>query len=384
MNKTFTNRKIFNQFMAIVLIVVLASCSAGNAENDSEKSKQAQLAEYKQQVHDLELKISQLEKELKSTATVDYVDVVLNEITSQTFEHFFEVTGSVEADQEVNVSPEGSGQILAIKVKEGQRVTKGTVLATLNSEPIDRTIDEIKINLELAKTTFERQKNLWDQNIGSELQFLQAKSTKESLEKQMESLMAQKDMSIIKAPLDGIIDVIYQKEGQIASPQMPFAKLVNIDKIKVYADVAESYLTKIHEGDEVLISFPAIDKNVSTKIQLIGNYIDPNNRTFRIRLDLQNKDKLIKPNLEAVVKIRDYVAENAIVIPSLLIKEDFKGKYTFIAEKKSNLLTAKKIYINPGVSNNNMTEVKDGLATGVQIISEGFSQVVDSSPIKAN
>ena len=372
-----------NQLAAILSIVVLSSCGAGNAGND-DQSKQAQLVKYKQQVHDLELKITQLEKELKSNAEVEYVQVVLSKIEAQKFEHFIEVSGNVEADQELNVSPESSGQITEIEVKEGQRVLKGTVLAVLNSERIDRNIAELKINLELSKTTFERQKNLWDQNIGSELQYLQTKSTNEALEQQLESLYAQKDMSIIKAPIDGTIDVIYQKKGQIASAQIPFARLVNIEKVKVYADVAESYLTKIKKGDETRVDFPAIGKNETTKIQMIGNYIDPNNRTFRIRLDLQNRDKLIKPNLDAVVKIRDYVADSAVVIPSILIKEDFKGKYTFVAESNSNKLTAKKVYLKTGVSENNMTEIREGLLPGMQIISEGFSQVIDGSSIKAN
>ena len=372
-----------NQLTAVILVVILASCSAGNVGNE-EQSKQEQLKEYKQQVTDLEKKIAKIEAEVKSTAEVEKVEVVVSKLKPQKFEHFIAVTGSVEADQELDVSPEGSGQILDINVKEGQRVAKGTVLAVLNSEPIERNIEEVKINLELAKTTYNRQKNLWDQNIGSEMQMLQAKSSKESLEKQLEGLTAQKDMSIIKAPVDGIIDVIYQKKGQIANSQIPFARLVNIEKVKVYADVAESYLTKIKKGDDVFVNFPAIGKDVETKIQMIGNYIDPNNRTFRIRLDLQNENKMIKPNLEAVVKIRDYVAKDAIVIPSLLIKEDFRGKYTFIAQSENNQLVAKKVYVKTGVSNNNMTEVREGLKPGTQIVSEGFNQVMDGSPLNAN
>ena len=384
MKRIFTKTKLINRLSALLLIVVLASCSSGNAGNDDEKSKQAQLVDYKQQVHDLELKIAELEKELDATSSVEYKQVVLADVEPKKFEHFIEVTGRVEADQELNVSPEGSGQIIEIKVKEGQYVSKGTVLGMLNSDPIDKTIDQLKINLQLAKTTFERQENLWNQNIGSEMQYLQAKSNKEALEMQLENLMAQKDMSVITAPVDGTIDEIYQKEGQIASPQVPFARLVNIQKIKVYADVAETYLTKIKKGDNASVEFPAIDKNRTTKIEMIGNYINPDNRTFRIRLNLQNKDNLIKPNMDAVVKLRDYVAEDAVVIPSILIKEDFKGKYTFIAAKKGNELTAQKVYVKTGVTDNNMTEVTEGLTEGMKVISEGFGQVVDGTPIKAN
>ena len=385
MNWKLTSRKLTNHLVAVVMAVAIVSCSSGNAGNDDEKSKQAQLTEYKQQAHDLKQKIDELEKEVKANSRLEYAEVVLSDIKSQKFEHFIEVTGRVEADEEVDISAESSGQILEIKVTEGQQVSKGTVLATMNTAPIDRTIEEVEVNLQMANTTFERQKNLWGQNIGSEMQYLQAKSNKEALEKQLENLRSQKDMSIIKAPLDGIIDIIYQKKGQIANPQTPFAKLVNISKVKVYADVAEPYLTKIKKGDEVLVSFPAIGVSSVTNIQMIGNYINPNNRTFRVRLDLPNKGNAIKPNLDAVVKIRDYAADDAVVVPSLLIKEDFKGKYTFIAQSSDNdRLIAKKVYVKTGVSDNNMTEVREGLAPGMKIISSGFSQVVDGSPIRAN
>ncbi len=385
MNRIVRNKKLIHQLAGLMIVVLLASCSAGNAGNENEsQEKQTQLVEYKQQLHELELKIAELEEELKATTEEERVEVVLTEVQPQKFEHFIEVSGSVEADKEVNVSPEGSGHILEIKVREGQRVSKGTILATLNAETVERTIDEVEINLEMARTTYERQKNLWDQNIGSELQYLQARSTMKSLEQQLEGLKAQKNMSSITAPVDGIIDVIYQKQGQIASPQVPFAKLVNIQKIKVYADVAESYLTKIEQDDEVQVYFPAIDQTHTTNIRMIGNFIDPNNRTFRIRLDLQNKDNLIKPNLDAVVKLRDYVAEEAIVIPSILIKEDFKGKYTFVVEADGDRQIARKVYVQTGVSDNNRTEVKEGLKTGMKVVSEGFSQVIDGTAVRVN
>lgn len=361
----------------IIAIIVLASC-AGKPEQD----KQALLTQYKQEMHELKQKINQLETELQSEKEIEYVGVKVTEVQPQLFEHFIEVTGSVEADQEVDVSPEGSGKIVDILVKEGQKVSKGMVLATLNTEMLDRSIEELKINLDLATTTFERQKNLWNQKIGSEIQYLQAKSTKESLERRLEGLQAQKDMAVVKSPVAGIVDVVYQKKGEIASPQMPFAKVVNIDKIKVYAEVAESYLTKIKKGDEVVIDFPALNKKVKAPINMIGNYINPNNRTFRVRINLNNADNMIKPNMLSVVKISDYAAEDAFVIPSLLVKEDFKGEYTFVVDKNTEGYVAKKIYVKSGVSNNNMSEITEGLEAGTLVISEGFNQVVSGTHIK--
>jgi len=365
----------------LLTVVVLTSC-AGTPATESTKEKEARLVQYKQDLHELNQKIAALEKELQEGKDIEYVNVKVSEIQPQLFEHFIEVTGNVEADQEVNVSPEGSGKIIDILVKEGQHVKKGTALATLNTEILDQSIEEAKISLDLAKTTFERQKNLWEQKIGSELQYLQAKSNKESLERRLESLQAQKDMAIVKSPVSGVVDVIYQKKGEIASPQIPFAKVVNIDKVKIYAEVSESYLTKIKNGDQVVIDFPALNKQVNATIDMIGNYINPDNRTFRIRINLDNRSNMIKPNLLSVVKIRDYVAKDAFVVPSLLVKQDFKGEYTFLAENTGDGSQAKKVYVKTGASNNNLVQVTEGLKAGDLVISEGFSQVVNGTHIK--
>ena len=377
---TLKNMKSLNKLIALFLSLALASC-ASTPDNSSE-AKRTQLSAYKQEVHDLEEKIALLEKELDATVEVEYINVTLTDLQSQLFEHFIEVTGSVEADQEVNVSPESAGKIIDILVEEGQTVQKGSVLAKLNTEIIDQAINELKIGLDLAVTTFERQENLWNQKIGSEIQYLQAKSSKESMERQLESLQAQKEMAVIKSPVKGVVDVIYQKKGEISSAQTPFAKVINISKIKIYGDVAESYLTKVKKNDMVSIVFPALSKQMNAPISQIGNYIDPNNRTFRVRTDLTNPDGMIKPNMIATLKIRDYVAESALVIPSLLIKEDFQGKYTYVTESTGNGQSAKKVYIETGVTNNNLTEIKSGLEVGMKLISEGFDQVIDGSAIK--
>lgn len=368
-----------NQLIVMVMAFVLASC-AGTPDNSVE-AKRKQLTDYKKQRLDLETKIAELEKELDANGEVKYVNVKALALEPRLFEHFVEVTGKVEADQEVNVSPEGSGKIIDILVREGQHVQKGTVLANLNTDMLDQSIAEAQIGLELAQTTFDRQKNLWDQKIGSELQFLQAKSNKESMERRLESLQAQKEMAVIKSPVDGVVDVIFQKKGEIASPQFPFAKVVNISRIKIYGDVAESYLTKVKKENPVSVSFPAISKNTEAPISQIGNYIDPNNRTFRIRLDLNNPDGMIKPNMIAILKIRDYVSEAAFVVPSLLIKSDFRGKYTYVVDESDPIKRARKVYVTTGVSANNLTEVTEGLGANMKVISEGFDQVIDGSAV---
>lgn len=364
----------------ITVTIFLASCAGTSV--DDEAAKRLQLQKFKQEAHDLEQQIVALEKELAEITDEDIVNVKASEIKIQKFEHFIEASGNVEAEQDVNVSPESAGIIDEVLVTEGMNVKKGQVLSKLSTAALQRSLDEMNIQLELAETTYQRQKNLWDQNIGSELQFLQAKTNLESLKKRIEGLEAQREMAVIKSPIDGVIDIVYQKKGQMGSPQVPFAKVLNSSQVRIYADVSEAYLSKIKKGDKVLVNFPALDKEIEATIFRIGNTIDVNNRTFRIRINLNNSNNTIKPNLMAIVKMRDYVAEDAVIVPNLLVKEDFKGMYTFVVNSANNETRAQKIYVKTGVSQNNMTEVTEGLAAGTKIITEGYTQVVDGTLIR--
>jgi membrane fusion protein (multidrug efflux system) len=371
-----------NILIVLAAAIIVVSCSAPAAAPENEGAKREQLQQYKQELHALTQKIEDLETELSSDDKDEVVKVKVAELNAELFEHFIEVTGKVEAEQDVDVSPETAGVIMEVYVKEGDQVSKGKVLAKLNTDILERSMDELLVQLDLAKINFERQDNLWKQNIGSEMQYLQAKNTKEGLEKRIESLKAQMAMAKIKSPLSGVVDVVYQKKGHIGNPQVPFAKVINMSKMKVYADVSEAYLTKVKKGDKIGVTFPALSRQMEAPIVQIGNSIDANNRTFRVRINLDNADKMIKPNLVSIIKIRDYYAEDAIVIPSLYIKEDFNGSYTYIVESISGKNTAKKIYITPGVTNNNMTEIKEGLSAGTKIVSEGFNQIVDGTSLQ--
>lgn len=368
----------------IVLTTAILLSACGSTTVNDEAAKRKQLQQYKQDLHALEMQIEALEKELNSVTKDEVVKIKVAELTTQKFEHFIEVTGKVEAEQDVDVNPETSGVIKEVLVVEGQQVSKGQVMARLNTELLERSVDELQIQLDLAITNYERQKNLWDQNIGSEMQFLQAKNNKESLEKRIKSLNTQIEMAEVKSPLSGVVDIVYQEIGNIGSPQVPFAKVINVSRIKIYGDISESYITKIHEGDDVKVKFPALGKSVDAKINRIGNTIDPNNRTFRIRINLNNADKLIKPNLVSILSLRDYLNKEAIVVPTLYIKEDFKGHYTYIVEKNSGKNLTRKVYVTPGVTNNNITEVVDGLAPGMMIVSEGYNQISDGSEVQFN
>ena len=344
-----------------------------------EESKRKELQKYRQQRNELEKKIASLENDLAGIRQEDAVKVSVTELNAQLFEHFVEVVGLVEADLDINVSPESAGVIKEIRVTEGQQVSAGEVIGRLNTDALERSLDEMSVQLELAQTNFNRQKNLWDQNIGSEMQFLQARTNMESLQKRMESLKAQIRMSEIRSPINGVVDIVFQKEGEMGSPQIPIAKVLNINKLKIYADVSESYIMNIHQGDLVNIAFPALNYEIEAPITRIGNTIDPNNRTFRVRIDVGNQSRKIKPNLISIVKIRDYVSKDAIVVPTMLIKEDFRGEYAFIVDNNEGGLHARKVHVKTGKTHNNRTEVVSGLNDGMKIISEGYNQVSDGT-----
>lgn len=363
--------------MLLTTAIIIASCSFTTTDDESTKRKQLQ--EFKQELYELQQKIEDLEKELAATEKEEVIKVKVVKLQNKVFEHFFEVTGNVEAIEDVDVSPETTGVIKEVLIKEGQKVKTGQVLAKLNTQILERSMDELDVQLELANTNFERQENLWKQNIGSEMQYLQAKNNKDGLEKRIASLNTQIEMGNVKSPVNGVVDIVYQKKGHIGSPQMPFAKVINISKMKIYVDVSEFYLTKIEKGDSINIFFPALNREINTKIDQIGNTIDANNRTFRVRVNINNSDNMIKPNLVSIIKLRDYLNKEAIVVPSLYVKNDFNGSYTYIIEKKNSKNIAKKVYVTTGVTDNNVTEITEGLSAGMQIISEGYNQVVDGT-----
>jgi len=366
------------RILSIILIAVLASCSA----TSDKKAKEQELAEYKQQLSALKKKISKLEKELAEESGANVVNVYVDPVKISGFRHYVDVSGNVNADKNVIVSPETGGNIVSINVKEGDKVRKGQILGRLNTEMIERTIKEVQINYNLAVTTYNRRKNLWDQQIGSEMEYLQAKSQKESLEQKLESLKAQLDMALIKSPIDGVVDEIIQKVGEMAGPQIPFARVVNLENLYINADVSEMYLPQIHKGEEVDVSFPVINKKMRKKIYRVSNVIDPSSRTFRVRVNLMNNDDgQIKPNMMAVLKLLIYSNDSAIVVPSILIKKDFTGEFLFIAEQQDGKWYARKRYLVTGIKNNNQTVVVEGLKEGDELITKGYAQVVDGAEI---
>ncbi len=371
---TNTMKKIF----ILPLIALMVACTTGEKDDEA---KRAELKEYKKELSELKKKIEEIEKELSLNQKEGIINVVTTDVKQDLYEHFVDVTGQVKADQNILISPEAAGKIISIEVKEGDKVKKGQVLARLNTEMTQRSLAQVEVNLQLATTTYERQADLWQQNIGSEMEYLQAKSNKEALEQQKESLVAQLDMAIVRAPINGVVDDVIQKQGEMAGPQLPFARLVNIENVYITADVSEIYLQQIKAGDQVAIEFPVINKNLDAKVYRTSSVIDQGSRTFRVRIDLMNRDGAIKPNMLGVLKLRTFADENAMIVPSILVKKDFSGEFIFVAEDIEGQLRAKKRYIKTGIKDNNNTLVTEGLNVGDKVITKGYAQVVDGSAI---
>jgi membrane fusion protein, multidrug efflux system len=371
-------------FLSIIMAALLMT--ACNSTEDVEKLETE--LEQKRLLHkETELAIKDLEKQievLKGDVDDRYFEpVVTSNVQPRMFRHFFEASGAVEPVREAFVSPEINGQIAQIAVGEGNRVQKGQLLAKINTEVTDRTIKELETSLSLATDVFERQKRLWEQRIGSEIQFLEAKNNKENLENRLATLQAQLKMAIIASPIDGYVEKIFQKQGEMASPGQPLMHIIDVAEMLVKADVSERFMPDINEGDEVVLRFPSYPGfSKTTTVKRIGNVVNPNNRTFEVELRLQNLNNMLKPNMIAVIDVNDYAADNSLVVPSKIIKEDLNGKYLYIAENKNSDWLARKRYIVTGRTYLGETRIESGLEANDKIILEGFNRVNDGSLLR--
>ena len=370
-------KKINTPFF-ILFALLMASC--GHHGQD----KKEQLAEYKKQLSDLKKEISSLEEEIEKEdgTSGNSVNVGIEIVRPQTYNHFIDVTGKVKADKNTMVSPEGAGKITRIVVKEGDRVSKDQVLAYLNNDAIESQIEQAKAGLQLATTTFERRKKLWDQNIGSEIEYLQAKTEYETQQQNLKAMQAQMAMSTVKSQINGVVDEIFQRTGEIAGPGTPFARVVNIDEVYVDAEVGERFVGMINDGDSASVFFPALDKKMEAKIFRSSTVINDISRTFRVRINLKNPDRTIKPNLISVVKLKVYSADNLLIVPSILVKRDFEGEFLFLTEQRDGKTYAKKQYVKSIFNTDNKTIISEGLKDGDMIVTQGYNQIVNGTEIK--
>ncbi|KAB2808680.1 efflux RND transporter periplasmic adaptor subunit [Phaeocystidibacter luteus] len=328
------------------------------------------------------LEIDQRIAELDSTT--NYTTVSTHKVGADNFEHFFQVYGSVEADQNVTLYAESAGMIERISVREGQSVSKGQALLNLDDDVIRNNIQEVETSLSLAKTLYEKQERLWQQNIGSEVAYLEAKNRYEGLQTTKATLEAQLAMSNLKAPFSGVVDEIFPKVGEYAAPGMPLIRLVNVSQVYVTADVPESYVNRVKTGEDVTLYFRSIQDTVVASIIQVGQFINPDNRTFKIKVGISRTSGAYKPNMMASVRIRDYAADSTVVLPSHLIQQNQEGKsYVYVlSTDDAGLGDVKRQFVQLGLSYQGMTEIRGGLEAGNLIVDRGARSVQDGERVR--
>lgn len=334
----------------------------------------------------LNAQIQKLEKKIKQLDPQEKIPLITTfQVKEDKFNHYLELQGSVATKQNLVVTPEFNGILKDIYVRKGQYVKQGQALANIDDGGLNQQLAQLQIQAELAKTTFERQERLWNQKIGSEIQYLQAKSNYEAQQHAIEQVQHQMSKTTIVAPFSGTIDdIIAEKGSVVAAGQSPVFRLVNLNNMYIEADVPENYLKNVTRGKTVQVNFPTIGKTMDAKIKQTSNFIDPANRTYKVEIAVPNRDKMIKPNLTARLKINDYTNDKAVLIPQNIISENANGQqYVYTVVNKNNKKgKAKRVIIETGKTEGDLIEVLNGIKNGDEIIQEGARSVQDNQSVR--
>ena len=379
-------KNIFKLFLVISLI----SCEDNSTlqsvleSNDVEKIKlkRKEIATSQQDFFNKLQIIDNKLDELNTNPQLPIVEVL--KINSVEFDHYIQVQGSVKSDELINIFPEFSGIIKNIYVKSGDNVKKGQRLIKIDDGGLKEQLSQLEIGFELTKTTFERQKRLWDQNIGSEIKFLESKTMYESQKQGIKQLKKQIKKTLIEAPFSGTIDNVLAKKGEVVYPgRSNLMMLLNLDNLYLESNVPEKYIASIKSGNKALVYFPLLDKTISTTVRQSGNYINPINRTFKIELKIEKNNLNIKPNLNSKVNINDYSNKEALLINQNLISIDSNNKeYVYKTYNKNNKTYVSKTTIVTGKNDGVNVEVLSGLKPGDKIVSEGIRKLVDNAQVQ--
>lgn len=379
----------------IVLTALIVSSCSGEKKNSVEsvlengdlktlREKRGTLVNEQQALND---QIKLLDAKIKTLDTTKNIPLITTFKTNHVvFNHVLELQGNVTTKNLLTITPEYNGILTHVYVKEGQRVSKGQIVARIDDGGLSQQVSQLKIQADLAKTTFERQKRLWDQSIGSEIQYLQAKSNYESQKEAVSQLQQQISKTIVRAPFTGTIDDVITEQGSVvAAGASPLMRIVNLNDMYIETEVPERYVSDVTTGKNVEVNLPILDKVIETKIRQASDYINPANRTFKVEIEVPNKDKKIKPNLTARLKINDYTNENAILIPQSVISENADGEqYVYVVKDKGTdgIGTAKRVIIETGKTQGDDIEILKGLDQGTDIIKEGARSVRDGQSVE--
>ena len=377
----------------LIITILLTSCADQKQETTQEVIASQNIEAIQKRRDKIVLQQQEINAQIKS---LDKALAALNPeknmplityftLNKAVFKHYVELQGSVETDQNILITPEMGGVLQKVSVTKGQRVKKGELLASIDDGGMSQTLAQMQVQVALAKTTFERQERLWNQNIGSEIQYLQAKTAYEGQLKAVNAMQQQVAKASIKAPFSGTIDDIITEKGNVVAPgQTPILRIVSLDNMYVKADVPETYITSIVEGKQVEVFFPVLGEAFLATINQTGNFINPNNRTFKAEINVANQKKNIKPNLTARLKINDYTNNAAFVIPQSIISENAMGEqYIYILKQKNqDKAVASRVIIQTGKKQGDTIEVLSGLKEGDQIIEEGARSIKDGQSVK--
>lgn len=360
------------RILFITAIAFLAACS-------SKKDPKTELADLKKQRTELDTKIAEIEKTLGASDTTKVVakDIAVMDVAETNFKNYLEIQGKIDAEENIQVNPEAQGIVTAVFVKIGQNVGKGQVLAQIDDKVLRQNIAELQTQLTLATSLYNRQKNLWDQKIGTEVQFINAKTQKEAAENRISTLRSQIAMYKIKAPISGTIDAMDLKVGQSVSPGMSGIRVINASKLKAKAQVAETYAGRVNQGDEVNVVFPDVPDSLTTKINFASKTIDPAARSFEVQINLPS-NKRYRPNMLAVLKIVDYQNPKAIVIPISALQKSETGDFVFVAVNN----IAKKVVVKTGKTYEGKVEILSGLKVGDKLITAGAQNLNEDDTVK--
>ena len=381
MKNTFDMKSIIYPRLSVLAVAgLLAACSAATPED----AKQARLEKLKTEQASLAVEIKTLEEEIAKTnptpTEVKAKEIAILELAPRAFNHYVQTQGSVEAEDNVMLSAKSMGVVTAVYVTEGQQISKGQTLVQLDNAVIKQSIEAMKSQLELATIIYDRQKNLWDQKIGTEVQYLQAKANKENLERQLGSLQEQSDMSKINSPINGTVDEVTAKVGENLAPGMPAARVINSSNLKLKANVSEAYVTDIKKGNKVLVSIPELKKELNAQVTFVGRNIDPLSRTFTVEIKLPSLPDL-RPNMTGVVKVIFHTEASTIVVPINIVQDINMEKVVFVAELNGKQTVARKRVVTVDAVYDNLAQVQ-GLKAGDKVITSGYQGLNDGQAVK--
>ncbi|MBN2778393.1 MAG: efflux RND transporter periplasmic adaptor subunit [Bacteroidales bacterium] len=375
-------KKTTKIFGAIALSLFFIACGSGDRIEDLKSEitkKKKEIVSLNKEILELEKELTELDPSLIDSSGI--VKVNVKELQPETFQKKLIINGHVEAVKQINLVAEVPGVIQTIYVEEGQKVYAGQALFTINTSTMMSQLAELQTRLQLAETVFQKQEILWEQEIGSEVQYLQAKNNKESIEQSIKTLQSQLYKGTVTAKFSGVIDKINFKEGDM--PQGPVMVLVNLSEMKVLADVSESYLSQISQGDTVKLHFPSYDNYLDATISRLGNIINPDSRTFAIETRIKNTDNKYKPNMIAEVELQEYQNKNALIVPSKIVKQDLDGNYfVFVVEQddKGRNVAVKRT-ITFSYASDGQTMISSGVQKGENVIIMGYDMVSSGTEV---